>query len=342
MRRHRAKAPSSTRLRIALVLAIGWTPPGVSFAGDDENWQRLQAMPRERRVVLDKKLREYDKLPAQKKDAIQTLDREVNAQEPGNRAHYLSVMRRYHLWVQTLPEDQQKQLQDAPPEQRMALVTKFRAAERPKASRRPNELVLQLFGPSPIVLARRIQFWRELTPQERAELEKVPAEERLPQQLKSLARKKKLRPIAELSESEEAALEKTWGDDARLKNLPPAFLEKAAAAETKKGVLAKVDRRRRLLEHYRFVVEPPKPVDPANLETFAAEIPPWILNYDHLPVDEARRRLTILYRLIFPYPEEIPATKPGTAKDGSAPPAGPAAAPKPASQPPSRVATPPL
>ncbi|MHC5538612.1 hypothetical protein ACYOEI_10350 [Singulisphaera rosea] len=341
MRRHRPKAPASTRLRVAIVLVIGSMMPGATFADEAENWQRLQTMPRERRVVLDKKLREFDKLPAQKKDAIQALDREVSNQEPGNKSHYLSVMHRYHLWVQTLPEDKQKQLQDAPPEQRMALVTKFRASERPKSPRRPNEMVLQLFGPSPIALARRIQFWRELTPQERTELEKVPAEERLPQQLKAIARKKKLRPIAELSESEEVALEKSWDDDARLKTLPPAFLEKSAVAETKKGIQAKTDRRRRLLEQYRFIVEPPKSVDPGNLEKFADEIPSWILNYDHLPVEEARRRLTILYRLIFPYPEEIPVTKPGTTKDSTAPTAAPAA-PKPAAQPPSRVETPPF
>ena len=52
-----------------------------------------------------------------------------------------------------------------------------------------------------------------------------------------------------------------------------------------------------------------RPVTPDRLAQFLSALPAWIqTSFDPLPPDEARRRLTVAYRLVFPPPEEIGAT----------------------------------
>jgi hypothetical protein len=68
---------------------------------------------------------------------------------------------------------------------------------------------------------------------------------------------------------------------------------------------------RRLAANLYFVDNPPKPVTPDRLAAFLAAYPAWIQStFLGCAPDEARRRLTIVYRLVFPYPDEIkPAAK---------------------------------
>ncbi len=68
--------------------------------------------------------------------------------------------------------------------------------------------------------------------------------------------------------------------------------------------------RRRLAENYYFIEHPPETVDPENLLRFETALPSWFRpSFDPLPPDEARRRLTILYRLVYPHPQEMPVEK---------------------------------
>src|SRR5436305_8145013 len=51
---------------------------------------------------------------------------------------------------------------------------------------------------------------------------------------------------------------------------------------------------------------PPRGVDPQRLTQFLGAMPPWIrAAFNAYPADEARRRLTLVYRLVFPYPNEF-------------------------------------
>ena len=71
--------------------------------------------------------------------------------------------------------------------------------------------------------------------------------------------------------------------------------------------------RRAILVHclagnYYFIENEPKKVEPSNLFRFLSILPKVISeSFTYLPPEEARRRLTILYRLLYPYPGEMPA-----------------------------------
>ena len=78
-----------------------------------------------------------------------------------------------------------------------------------------------------------------------------------------------------------------------------------------------------LAESLYFMEHPPTPVLPGNLAQFDAQIPDWLRStLDALPPDDARRRLTILYRQIYPPGKEIPPPpkeEPSKAKGAVAP-----------------------
>jgi hypothetical protein len=65
---------------------------------------------------------------------------------------------------------------------------------------------------------------------------------------------------------------------------------------------------RRQAINYYFIQHRPPAVLPERLADFVAAFPPWLQNaFDPYPPDEARRRLTIVYRLVFPSPAEMKA-----------------------------------
>lgn len=69
-------------------------------------------------------------------------------------------------------------------------------------------------------------------------------------------------------------------------------------------------------------------VSPANLDRFEAALPPWAREgLDGLPPEAAKRRLKVLYRLVFPEGQEIPAPKPKVAPKAPSRPAPPANGP---------------
>ena len=65
--------------------------------------------------------------------------------------------------------------------------------------------------------------------------------------------------------------------------------------------------RRLAINLYYLEQPPPKPVDPQRLAQFFAAMPPWVrTHFDAYPADEARRRLTLVYRLLYPKDEFKP------------------------------------
>ena len=65
-------------------------------------------MPRERRVALSENLERFDKLNPAEQAAIRKLDAEIARKDPVEQARYRSLLRRYHLWVNSLTDEEQK------------------------------------------------------------------------------------------------------------------------------------------------------------------------------------------------------------------------------------------
>lgn len=315
-------------LAIGLVLAL------LAGASEQENWQRLRSMPLERRVMLAKRLEEFDRLSRDEKAEIRTLDEKLAALPPADQANYRAVLRRYHLWLETLTADQRKELSAAPLDQKMMLVERFRAEQAKDRDGGAIPLVFQLAdlrGRSPFELAHLLQIWFALSPAQRAEVEKAGVRDRIPK-LRELGRQVKVPAQGQLTKAQEEAVLKQM-DRSITKGVLRAQLKKA---ESEKPILD----RRRLAVNYYFLANPPRPVEAVNLFQFESAMPSWLrATFDHLPPEEAKRRLTILYRLIYPAGTEIPAPR---AKPSEAPgaPARPAA-PAPPAAPSAGQATPP-
>jgi hypothetical protein len=304
---------------LALTMGLALIPLVSARGGETENWERLRSMPRERRVFLSEKLREFDSLAPEEKSAIRALDRKVEGLSAADQANYLAVLHRYHLWLQSLPEDQRNALKTIPPAERMAMVTKLRAETKSSSPRRTSPVFLQLAdldGPTPYELVQQIKFWFELPPDQRASIEKLDPVERQ-KQFADLARARgaNFNPTRHLTKSEEDDLITKLESTHQLKN---GLLQPHAKVDAKDATKqARV--RKRLAENYHFIEHPPEAVDPDNLLRFTTALPSWFRpSFDPLPPPEARRRLTILYRLLYPHPKEI--TDKGPASPGTAPP----------------------
>jgi hypothetical protein len=318
-------------------LVIGLAFPLFARGGEEENWQRLRAMPREQRVILADRIRDFERLGRDEKAAVRALDRKIDALPPPDQANYYAVLRRYHLWLHTLTDDQRKELDAAPTDRKMGLVAKFRAAEGKKETgASPVSTLFQLadpWGRSPFEMAHNLEVWFALGPAHHAELEKLGMRERT-KRMNELSRqiKGKVRPLAQLTKPQEDAALKQLDKQAQTKGWLRNQLRKS---DTEKQVVDK----RRLANNFHFLANPPKPVQAVNLLRFETAMPSWFrATFDHLPPEEARRRLTVLYRLIYPFPNEIPAGGPSTAvaapapaREPKAPPSGPGRPPAPVS-----------
>src|SRR5437763_13958316 len=106
----RPRMPMPRRPRLAPHLLIGLALPFLlAGAGEDANWKRLRSMPREHRLILAEKIKEFDRLDRDEQARIRDLDRRLSALPDADQATYRSVLRRYHIWRQSLPDDQRSQ-----------------------------------------------------------------------------------------------------------------------------------------------------------------------------------------------------------------------------------------
>jgi hypothetical protein len=296
-----------------------------SVDGETGNWKRLQAMPRAERRVLWEKLQEFDTLSPAEQSAVRALNARIAQLAPAEQANYQAVLQRYHQWAQGLSDQQRDELSATPPSARMAVVTKLRAQERTSVSARAVPLFLQVvdFAPtSPFETAHRIKAWLEQSPEVRTEIEAMDSPAEQQKRLAELAQHVKLPTRKALTKGEEEALLPKIEANPQLKNWLGSSLRKADTPKQDKA-------RRRVAINYYFLENPPPAVEPSHLMRFEAALPPWHRGqFDHLPPEESRRRLTILYRLVFPAPSEMPlstkaATPTAPAQAPGAPPAKP-------------------
>jgi len=325
-----------------VALATVLIAAGIDF---DANWNRLKELPvEERKKLVDNLLRFDAVLTSVQQQAVLELDRKIHELPVSQQIEYLGVLRRYHNWLSRLPDDRRDEILRASPTERMAAISKLASLPRYKISADVTPPFLQLaeIGEySPFELAAIYKIWQALTPAQRKEVEKPVAN---PGRLLLLFRlgdaKKLQREILPEGYDEERAL----GDFAAyIKKTHSALVVDAPKKQTEARI-AEITRRQAINFYYLSAEQKAavKHVSPERLDQFAATFPWWLQStFESYPPDEARRRLTIIYRLVFPHPSEIKLLpREALATSGSRPPA--ASPPKKATGPPTAKSDTPL
>ena len=344
-------AHPTTRPRI---FAIGLGLAVVVIAGAatlDAGRQRLQRIPPADREALRESLRRFDlRLNADEQKAVKALDARLASMPDDERDAYLAVLRRYHNWLHQLPPRYRDGILAEPPDRRLARIREV-AAKFPPPGHEPQTGLdfIQLGGTGTFELAALCKAWLALSPADRKAIDGLEAgkrKEELARRGRSLDIPRELRPhdFDEAHWIEEA--------EARIRDIratspgPRDWISKIEEKFEQGGPNAaepppRVRHFMRRLAVNLYVEEHKleRPVDPGRLEQFYGAMPPWIQSaFSPYPGDEARRRLSLIYRLIYPYPEEFRPS--GPARPAPANPARPQAAPKPAETPAPRHSTP--
>jgi hypothetical protein len=324
------------RLVPALVFALGSLVSPVSAMADEaENYQLLQDMPRERRVALAENLERFDKLDRAEQAAIRKLDAEIARKDPVDQARYRALLRRYHLWVNGLTDEQKKELREAQtPEARFAKARQFRAKDDQASLSGPRLAGIRTgdYGlVAPFEAAHLLRIWNKLDPAKKAEIEKQRGRGRLFAAIRDEAKTAGVRFVPFPADDETVYIARVEGDS-ELKQLFGPFSKGTDSAQKKNDAAQKKVEapkkwfERPFAEFLYFEEHRPWAVAQKDLERFSAACPAWLHTMtDPLSPDDARQYLTILYRLLYPHPGEMPAESKPTKAPASDP-----AAPKPA------------
>jgi hypothetical protein len=298
-----------------------------------DNWARLRAMPRQERQRLVENLQKFDLVySSDQQRALRELDRRINELEPARQAQYLAALRRYHDWLGSLPDSVRDSLKEKAPGERMELITKL-VKDHPVSHVATARFlkIVDVGDYSPFELAAIYQVWHSMSARERQEVEKMAPGPRR----KAFLQKGEAGHVA-------TALKRLAFDEVKWLSELEEFAEKRKTGFLLQELKSKADARpveilRRQAINFHFLEKAhPTAVDPARLADFLASFPPWLQTcFDHHSPDEARRRLTIVYRLVFPPPHEIeegssratppadapkvPGASPGAKKPGAKP-----------------------
>ncbi|MDX2035728.1 MAG: hypothetical protein SFX72_03670 [Isosphaeraceae bacterium] len=312
------------------IVAAASTPTAL-----DRNLERLRSMPHEERILLARALDEFEKLGPEDRAAIEKIDRQIQALDPTARSNYLNTLRRYHLWLSRLSAADRAKIADAPDDAaRFAIVEKLRKTTPSTSSlvRTPGQLgvpIGDIGSIAPIELGNLIRVWFALDDRERARIESFPVVRRIAE-LSAIGFQRRIE-VRRLPEADQFAARKELEELPLYKSLLANIRgrQDKSKLDSKVGGLLKKKLENRpqvlanplnhLVESHYFVQHPPIRVEPSNLARFAAALPSWVKDsIDPLPAEEARRRLTILYREIYPHPQEMP--KPTKQTEVPAPP----------------------
>jgi hypothetical protein len=304
-------------LPLLVALATILIAAGVDF---DANYERLRTLPAERRKKLVENLNRFDAvLSVEQQKAVRELDRRIHALDPSQRTEYLAALRRYHNWLGRLSGDRREEILRTPASERLAAIGKIASLPRFKTltDKTPPFLQIAEIGEySPFELAAVYKIWQVLTPAQRKEVERP---------LNNAVRLQALFRIGETKKLGREILPEGYDEQKAIADLE-SHLRKGRLAlvldEPKKQARAAEIIRRQSINFYYLSAEKQaaiKRVAPERLEQFAASFPSWLQpTFEPYPPDEARRRLTIIYRLVFPPPSEIPpATRTSSGAPGS-------------------------
>jgi hypothetical protein len=280
----------------------------------DANWERLRSMPPEQRARLLDNLQKFDLvLTPEQRSAVREIDRRLSLLSPGERAQYMAVLGRYHAWLNGLPEMRQDELTAKPPNERMALVRKWIVDRPVPFSETPK--ILRMIEPGEFnvfEIASAYLIWQALDADLRSEVEKKTPERVRREFLFRVGARPKFGVPRETKPADFD--EEHW--IGQIKGTP-AIVQLEDVAKKKVNEVAKKKAEERLAEILRRNAinlyasrADVRPVDAERLARFVAGLPGWISSsFDHLPPDEARRRMTVAYRLVFPGTAEIGASK---------------------------------
>lgn len=342
---------ASSCAALALVAAT-WSPR------ESANLERIASMPVEQRQALMAKLAEFDALPADQRAEIKAIDDKLRALPPADQDRLRAELRRYALWLQSLPLDQRDALREAKnPAAWRPLAVEFRKTQQQQQEgsqsdriANPRELLGRThdqFGSfsllEDLVL---LKAWKTLSPQEQTQIAKKTKNERFA--LRKAIRERDPSIENSLRKSIESSIEdlRTAFKEAIPQDAPPQFrfrrmMEKAAAArkefENRKGLekgapgiafppayTARFELK--LLEAMILTESKLRDVSDERLERFhKQELPDWEKTaLEDLSPAAARRALLVLYRYFYPFPNEIADPKPSAKAKKAA--AGPEAA----------------
>ncbi len=126
---------------------------------------------------LAEALRQFDlQLTPDQQKSIREIDQQISKLSAEDQVHYLAALRRYHNWLDSLPETVRDNLQGKPPEERMAQIkTMISRYPLPRESSPYWMQFAEVAGSSPFELATTFKIWQELTPQQQREIESLPA-----------------------------------------------------------------------------------------------------------------------------------------------------------------------
>jgi hypothetical protein len=294
--------------------------PGL--AADSPGASRLREYSGERRRILLGKLEEFDSLPPAERQRIRALDQKLNAMGESERANYLAVLHRYHVWLNELSEAERAEINEASAENRIAVISRIKAERATKTPTPPLLLLAADFGGfSAFDLANRVKVYLALDTAMKSEVNRLqePARSR---RLQELGRQLKVAAVPRITLAQE---EQAFEGVRRSTSFP---MLKRPEELVKMGRL-----KQRLAEAAYFEENPPEKVQPENLVRFAESLPVWTRTLiDPMPPDEARRQLRVLYRLIYPAPSEMPGPSPAPGSSKPQSPAG-ATVPRPPTSP---------
>jgi len=296
---------------VLIVLAAG-------AAGLDENRERFLQMSAVARRDLAESLRRFDHdFRPEQQQSIRTIDDRLKALPTEERASYFAASRRFHNWIKGLPERARDDLLARPPDQRMAAVrTLF--AKYPLSDlevRSPVDFI-ETGGTGLFEVASLCKAWLALAPAERSKIDGLPPGSRRGA-LHELGRGKKIPRELKPSDYDEkhwinqveTRLDEIRGSGPANKDWVAKLENRFQAAANKRGEgkdAARPFLHRTAVNLYVREHEAPPAVDPNRLSRFFDAIPSWVQStFNVFPADETRRRLTIVYRLVYPYPQEF-------------------------------------
>jgi hypothetical protein len=296
----------------------------VAAAGElDASWERLKAMPKEERARLLANLRKFDlELLPEQQSAVREIDRRLSQLSVDERAHYIAVLKRYHAWLNGLPEMRQDELASKPPGERLALVRKL-IVDRPVPFGDTPQLsrIIEPGEYNPFEVASAYKIWQALDADLRSDVEKkTPERFRREYLFKVGARPKFKIPRETIPDDFD---DEKWGGSLKRTIPPIGVLEELVKKKVDETAKKRLDEtaKKRFEAHFAEILRRQainlyvseanvRPVDPERLTRFIAGLPPWIpSSFDALPPDEARWRMTVAYRQVFPGANEIGATK---------------------------------
>ncbi len=289
---------------------------GAVCLGDDlQNRQFLETLPRDRRATLAENLDRFDRLNGAEQTAIRRFDKEIEKLEPEEQPRYRALLQQYHLWFQGLTDDQRTALLATTDlDERFRLARKFRLAEMAGPKRDGPRIAKIRTGDygliPPTEMAYFLKIWRDLPPEKRSEIEKKPFS-KVRDELRSQAKKINFKFEPFPADQEKIYDEKLEKDD-EFKPLIEQMARKVEQAVKKSEALKKAEAVQKRFEHpyaefLYFEEHHPTPVDPGRLNRFGEWCPEWLHALtDSMSADDAREYLTILYRSIYPIPNEMP------------------------------------